>query len=425
MGAQINAQTLGLQLEKVRDKVPLLYQQDHTLFDKIMKREVEKVSSRNMKVPLQLLAGGKARQVNPDGGGLGRGSGTTYDIAQVTPVYLAFASEITYLTEIATDAKEKAVENAAKKELENAMTGFRVFIEALLNTDGSGTLGTVTAITGSVVTVTNANNFYDNQDIQAFSTLGGTRRVGPNIAPSTTGTYTILSVDAVNFQLTMTTAPTNMVVGDLLIIDGAPGTAASSLFGLEYHNVDPGATGTWMQLARSAYPGKLQTPHVAAGNSSISVAWFRLALQKMRRKLGIKAKDVDQIVWHMGLDQEAAWETVATQVSSIFFNEVKGDAAQDFMKKHAPMTAAQREIVPSIHAVNGRIDGLAINHWFRAENKALDYYEVGGQTVFPTYDTVGGIAMSNIFYLFTGMQVCVDGPTFGCYIDGLTVPTGL
>ena len=61
MAQMQNAQTIALQLEKVRDKVPLLYERDDVLLTMIQQRgDVEKVSSRNMRLPLQLIPGGKA-----------------------------------------------------------------------------------------------------------------------------------------------------------------------------------------------------------------------------------------------------------------------------------------------------------------------------------------------------------------------------
>ena len=88
MAAQNNAQTIALQLEKVRDKVPLLYERDDVLLSMIQQRgDVEKVSSRNMRLPLQLIPGGKAGSYSADGGDLGLGSGTTYDVAQVSPIF--------------------------------------------------------------------------------------------------------------------------------------------------------------------------------------------------------------------------------------------------------------------------------------------------------------------------------------------------
>src|SRR5712692_10738285 len=117
MPAMSNSQAVALQLEKVRDKIPLLYERDDILLTLIQQRgDVEKVSSRNMRLPLQLVPGGKAGSYNADGGDLGRGSGTTYDVAQVSPIFFGFAIEITKLVEYATTGRERAIENAAKRE---------------------------------------------------------------------------------------------------------------------------------------------------------------------------------------------------------------------------------------------------------------------------------------------------------------------
>ena len=98
MAQMQNTQTIALQLEKVRDKVPLLYERDDVLLTMIQQRgDVEKVSSRNMRLPLQVTPGGKAGSYNADGGDLGRGSGTSYDVAQVSPIYFRFAVEISKL----------------------------------------------------------------------------------------------------------------------------------------------------------------------------------------------------------------------------------------------------------------------------------------------------------------------------------------
>ena len=122
MPAQANANVIALQLEKVRDKVPLLYERDDILLTMIQQRgDVEKVSSRNMRLPLQVNPGGKAGSYNADGGDLGRGSGTQYDVAQVSPIFFRFAIEITKLVEYATTGRERAIENAAKREVANGM----------------------------------------------------------------------------------------------------------------------------------------------------------------------------------------------------------------------------------------------------------------------------------------------------------------
>jgi hypothetical protein len=154
MAAQNNAQTISLQLEKVCDKVPLLYERDDVLLSMIQQRgDVEKVSSRNMRLPLQLVPGGKAGSYSADGGDLGRGTGSTYDVAQVSPIFFRFAVEITKLVEYASNAREKAIENAVKREIANGMKQFRAFLDKVIQTAGNGVLGTISAINGSTFTM--------------------------------------------------------------------------------------------------------------------------------------------------------------------------------------------------------------------------------------------------------------------------------
>jgi hypothetical protein len=414
--AGVNSQTLAYQYEKVIPRISTLFSRDHTLFDKIEKKNVETISSRAMRVPLDLLAGSKFRQVNADGGDFGRGSAITADYAQLTSVYFAQATEFTKLFEAATDSKEKAVEPAAKRNLEAAIDQMRTGIESLLNTDGSGTLGTITAISGAVVTVANANMFYDNQDVQFFSALGGTNR----------GTATILSVDANNNTLTFTSnvqSGLSAVVGDLLIVDGAPGTAATSLLGILYSQVDSDS-GTWYQLARSSYPGKLKTPHVAANSNALTPQMVRLALAKIQRALGVDTPDIDNLNWHMNLDSSAAWENVGLVVSQVIQNQLGGSESEDMLKKSRPKTMAGRPIIESIHATPNRIDGLCLKHWGRGETQPIGPLEYGGQTMFPIYGASGGLAASTISYLWTGFQVFTSNTRAGAFIDGLPTVSG-
>src|SRR6201987_4185532 len=116
--------------------------------------DVEKVSSRNMRLPLQINPGGKAGSYNADGGDLGRGSGTSYDVAQVSPIFFRFAVEISKLVDYSTNAKEKAIENAAKREVANGMKQFRSFLDKVMQTSGNGVLGTISAISSNTFTMT-------------------------------------------------------------------------------------------------------------------------------------------------------------------------------------------------------------------------------------------------------------------------------
>jgi hypothetical protein len=131
MPAQANANVIALQLEKVRDKVPLLYERDDILLTMIQQRgDVEKVSSRNMRLPLQVNPGGKAGSYNADGGDLGRGSGTQYDVAQVSPIFFRFAIEITKLVEYATTGRDRAIERASRDQQSPQIPGHQSHFQA-------------------------------------------------------------------------------------------------------------------------------------------------------------------------------------------------------------------------------------------------------------------------------------------------------
>src|ERR1700691_1583339 len=188
MAQMQNAQTIALQLEKVRDKVPLLYERDDVLLTMIQQRgDVEKVSSRNMRLPLQVNPGGKAGSYSADGGDLGRGSGTSYDVAQVSPIFFRFAIEISKLVEYATNAKEKAIENAAKREVANGMKQFRAFLDKLVQTAGNGVLGSIATggISGTTFTMNvppGAALVYVGQTIQIYdSTLTTNRNTAASV----------------------------------------------------------------------------------------------------------------------------------------------------------------------------------------------------------------------------------------------------
>src|SRR6266853_1621600 len=148
MPAQANANVIALQLEKVRGKVPLLYERDDILLTMIQQRgDVEKISSRNMRLPLQVNPGGKAGSYNADGG-------------------------------------ERAVENAAKREVANGMKQFRAFLDKLMQTAGNGVLGTINSIASTTFTMavpSGAALVYVGQTIQIYDTTLTSNRGPSNV----------------------------------------------------------------------------------------------------------------------------------------------------------------------------------------------------------------------------------------------------
>lgn len=411
------AQAIGMMHEQVRPELPRLYQQDYTAWGKMKSRtDIVVVSSRPTRVPLRLLAGGKFRVGSPDGQDIGLGSSFVTDAMTLVPVYFFQASQYTKATEINTNSDEKAIEDYAMLTMKDAMEQFNVCMESVLQGDGSNTLDTIVSLANgnSTLNVNNANLFTDNQDIDIWSALGGVFR----------GTVTVLSVDGPNNQVNLSApVPGGTINGDLLLVSGSAGVANSGLFGIKYWQV-ASSTGSVGNLARSAYPGKLTTPHVTGNNQALTPAKARVFQAQMQAAMGIEAAEKGGLEYHMNTDMIAAWENVGLLVTTVIQNQIKGDSSIDMLKKDVPQTFSGRPVLKSIHAAPGRIDGLAFKHWFRCENQPIDYYEVGGQTLFPTYGASGGLQTSTLFYLWTGVQLGNENVRAGVYGDGFAIPSG-
>lgn len=416
MPAQNNANVVALQLEKVRDKVPLLYEREDTLLTMIKERgDVEKVSSRNMRLPLQINPGGKAGSYNPDGGDLGRGSGTAYDFAQVSPIFFKFGIEITKLVEYATNGKEKAIENAAKREVANGMKQFRAFLDKVIQGAGNGVLGTIASVAGPVLTMNvpfGAALVYNGQTVQVYDVTLTTNR----------GTANVVQSDPIVAQtITLDAAPVGTIATDVIVHDGLSGANPVSLFGIKYHQ-NNATTGTWLNLNRATYATQLQTPRVNGGNASLAPMQVRLAINKIRKALGLS--QVGKLIAYMAVEQEHAWEALGVTISTIIKEGAGGGANDLDLLFNGKKTMGGLPLKSSVNADQTRIDFLDLAHWGRAVMKEIDFYEIDSKTVFPIYGASGGLAAAYIFYFDTGFQLWNDSPRNGAFIDALARPSG-
>lgn len=412
--AQLNADTLALQLEKVRDKLPLLYEVEDVFFAKVQKKEVMKVSSRNARIPLQVKPGGAMRFVSFDAGDLGRGSGTQYNFAEITPLGLAFAVEISKQVEFSTDSDEKAIENAAQKEVTNAMAQFRRDLNAQLQTAGDGIVGTISSVSTNVLTMANtpfgARLVRENQPIQVYPANMAASRGEANITSRVAGLGLTQTV-------TLDAAPGGTIATDVLVTAGLSGASPVGLYGIPYHH-NTSTSGTWMGIARS-------NPYVVAngvnaGSAAVSLPPFRLAINQIRNRLGLSK--VGNMVWHMNLATAAGHEEIGLGMSQIIKEGGTNADNLDLLFKSAVIGGY--EIMEDIHADPTRADLVNFDTWGRVEWIPIDYFRVGNATVFPIYGTSGGLNSSYIFYLVTGVQYFVDNPAAIGGVSAFALPSG-
>ena len=374
-------------------------------------------------LPLQIRPGGKAGLANMDGGDLGRGSGTIYDVAQVTPVFFRHAVEITKLVEYASNAPEKAIENAAKREVKNAMAQFRAFLDKVMQTNGNGVLGTVSSITTTglpsgvaaqfgLAKPPGAQLFYYNQTVQVYDPTLTTNR----------GSANVLLVDPFNSLIRWTRCPAGTSVNDLIVHDGLTGAQPVSLFGILYHQTNA-TTGTWLNLNRATYPVELATPNVNGNNSAITPGAVRLAINKVRKALG--SNQVTKLIAYTSLEQEHQWEQLGVTISQIIKEGAGGRASDlDLLFTGEKSMAG----VPIKSSINANSDASGFSGPFALGTRGDAGHRLlrcrAGKRCFRFTERAAGSSAAYIFYFVTGFQVWNDSPRSGAYISNLAIPTG-
>ena len=403
------SQAIAAQHEFLRPQLEELALMSGTLWKRINARtDIKAVSNRPARIPFQPLTGGKFRTGANlfDGADMGQGSGPVETHGTLSCVSFLQASEYTALTEFSTDSDEKAIQNYVTLTQKQAAETFGGYMDAAIQGNGSNTLDTVTAVNGLGLVVGNANKFQDNQDVDVWSALGGVLR----------GTATVLSVDIANNTIWMEALPAGTVAGDLLLISGSAGVANSGIFGLRYY-LAAGNTGNYMGIPRASFPGKFSTPNINLAGGALTPAAVRALEAQIILALGEERADSADLIAHCNVDMSAAWENNALTVQSIIANQVKGDESVDMLKKKQVSTIAGREVVRNVRATPGVIDFLPLKHMFRLETKAVDYYEVGGQTIFPAYGQSGGLQSTMLFYLVTMVQMGLAQPRLAAFLN--------
>src|ERR1700744_4122214 len=118
-----------------------------------------------------------------------RGSASQYVSFAASPIRLINVCQISNLSIEATSDKERGLVKFSREEMDKTLLAFENGREALLNSDGTGTLDVISstavvsnntgtgAQTSSITGMANAARFVDQQGILVFS-AGGTQRTG-------------------------------------------------------------------------------------------------------------------------------------------------------------------------------------------------------------------------------------------------------
>ena len=415
MPSVVESVVAGTELEKVLPKVTTVFESDDTFFGNIKKRDVEVVSYREMRAPMELRPGGRFQYFNPDGGDMGRGGGPTWDKAVLRPVFLSENIEYTKLTQWSTDDRRKSVINAVRRLTAGATVEIKRQLDAQLQGVGTGQVGTIIAVstTSGVDTYTLDSAFgarlvrYD-QVVQVWDvTLSICRGKG-----------VITLWDVENKVISVTPSIPGATATDVLIVDGLTNpTALPGLYGVPYHHSNA-STGTWLGYDRNTTP-EIRANRVNGGSSALTLPLPRLAINKIGNRVGID-NNFDPTAWTHPC-QAQAYEEIG-QLISIIHKAPKDEALNLYFGDNMQLAGAP--IKQHFNWNKTRIDFVVSSVWGRAEILPIGFYTSDGRRIFELRGASGGVAAADIFYMVVGFQTFVLNPAACAYIDQLAIPSG-
>ena len=415
--AVTESQVAALELERVIPKVRVLFERDDKFYSTIEKRDVEKISNRQMRVPLELRPGGSFQYFDPDGGDLGRGGGPTYDKAVLNCVFVSENIEYTKLTQWATDDARKAVINSVRKLTATALDELRRQLDSQMMQVGDGVIGVISAVStaAGVDTYTLGTDGFGarlmryGQTVQVYDTTLATLR----------GSGVITKWDVENKSIDVTPSIAYSAATDKLVVAGiASPTALPALYGVPYHH-SSASTGTWLGFSRASTP-EIRANRVNAGSAGLTLPLPRLALNKIGNRVGIE-NDISVKAW-LHPCQQQAYEEIGQQVS-IIHKSAKDEGLNMYFSGNN-MQLAGAPVSPSYNWDKTRIDFIIDDVWGRGEILPIGFYTTDGRNIFEIRGASGGVAAAEIFYMVVGMQTFVNNPAACSYIDSLAVPTG-
>ena len=415
--AVVEAQVAATELERVIPKIRVLFERDDKFFSHIKKRDVEKISHRQMRVPLELRPGGSFQYFNPDGGDLGRGGGPTFDKAVLNCVFLSENIEYTKLTQWATDDARKAIVNGVRRLTATALDEMRRQLDSQMMQTGDGVIGVVTTDTpaggSNVITLTTdgfgARLMRYGQTVQVWDTALAIKR----------GEGLITAHDVENKTISITPTIAAVAPTDKIVTAGLAAPASlPALFGVPYHHSNASA-GTWLGFSRSTTP-EIRANRVNAGGAALTLPLPRIAINKIGNRVGIEHSFSPKAWTHPA--QQQAYEEIG-QLVSIIQKAAKEEALNMYFGG-SNMQLAGAPITVHYSWDKTRIDFIVDEVWGRAEILPIGFYTTDGRKIFEIRGASGGVAAAEIFYMVVGMQTFVSNPAACSYIDGLAVPVG-
>lgn len=401
---------IAVAIQQVASTLPLMVEKSNQL-DMVIQDNgrAEKVSNISFRIPFETALPGSYAAVNLDSVSAALPSGGSSEFLQgtITPIADCVPIQWTKLVEL-IDKEPTAVTSIVPKQMQRALDVLKMRRDMnLCSGDGTGKIGTITAINGNVLTLDSTSYgsrlCAKNQLVQVFN--------GTALRPSGNAYGNQVTITTVYKQLgqantiTVDTIPAGTAVGDFIMIDGVTNGGPVFKHGILSY-MSNSQTGLTLNTNRAGNSHLWANGYDATGGQ-VTLPLLRIMLDQIVNALGEDAVTPGSLVINTSQGQVAQYEQLGEVFGMIPFENGKaGDLDPMFRGKKS---VNGHPIMANIHAHNSRWDALKVSCWGKVKwGNPPFWYSADGTTVFPVMASNGNPTTGLQSFLIDAMDYYVD-----------------
>lgn len=305
----------SLELEGVQEIINDLTLDDKQLDTYFNNSRAEKVGTIAYRIVMKWAKPGHFQMGSLDGATLPTGPGTKWQKGSVTPQVIMLPTGWTKLVELAgKKAPQVAITNVVDEVMNDVAEQLANVREVLLQTDGLGTLGVVTAVDAVNNVVTLASQPFGSRLLQAGLTVDC---VNPATNLKRAGSFSIdynfnFLGSTQSFGYTGQGVPT-AVANDILRVQGVTDGAPVGIYGLAYF-MSTSTAGSVLGVTKANSPYMVINGYNNGGNQ-ITLPIFRLIFNQVKQRIGKRGLKGQFL--HTHPSQVASYEELGFQIQLI------------------------------------------------------------------------------------------------------------
>ncbi len=376
--ADVSTNVEYLMRERIEPNIGETYEGEDSLCSWVNDTDAARVSTRAMRIVLEVAVGGHTGGVDLDGGDNFAGGRSQKKLATLNTVAVAHDRAITSLAQYATETNEQAIEKDLTREVGHAIAELKVQEDIYLQGSTDGVLATLTDDLGTgLYNLAKANTFFN--PFQAFLLREGAiydiynnaltvkRADGPyTVDPDGGLTHGFESTATVTVQFSKGGAADNGIItaytdGDRAVI---PNMKNAAFQGLAYH-ISNAIAGTWQGIPKAKEYAR--SVGVDATGATLGTAH----LYELRSKIFLRTgkNGMSGLTPYLPVAQEQNYLQLAEP--NLAIAQMPNDGKVDMM--YGSLNIAGSKVMTNIHAHPEKVYFLKRANFVRAETRKLGF----------------------------------------------------